>query len=831
MKNLFSWQRLWPHLVAVIGFMILSIAYVSPVLQGKKLSATDEIQAKGAAREVLDYNKQTGEWSWWTNGMFGGMPSYLVAADYPTSIPTKIGQGVNKLLPAPANYFLIGMVSAYVLFLVLGAGGWLAAIGAVAFSFSCFNVINLEAGHISQVIAIMYAPGVIAGVILAFRRNWLAGAALTALFLSLELYANHVQITYYLGIGIVILVIMESVALVKKGLAKDLVLVLGGLALAAVVAVGTHTTRLWNAYDYTKETIRGKSELTVTGKDADAKKGSGLDKEYAFTYSYGVGELLTLVIPNAYGGASYGPLSNTSETYKTLTGRGIDAATAQNIVQQLPLYWGDQPIMGGPNYIGAIVFFLFVLGLFIVKNPLKYWAAGVIVLYVIWALGSSFSGINYLFFDYFPMFNKFRAMTMVISLAQLLMVLVGVLALATIAQKKISAKDLQKPFLISVAITGGLMLIMALLPGLFFSFKGANDPMVELSQQYGQQTQSPEFGQQILNAVIQDREGLMKGDAIRGLIFIALAAGLVWFYAQDKLKSVAFYGVLLVLVIFDLFGVDKRYLNNEDFVSAYVAQGVTTPSPADEQILRDTDPDYRVYDVASQGAPFNSAQASYFHKSLGGYHAAKMRRYQELFENQVATEKPNMEVLNMLNTKYFITPDQQGNKVAQQNPQAYGHAWFVKSYKVVPNADAEMAALRSVNLRTEAVIDQRFASKLEGLKAGADSTAKISLISYKPDELIYEANSGAEGLAVFSEIYYNVRDEWKVTIDDKPADLLRANYVLRALRVPAGKHTIKFRFEPVSVAAGKKIDLVSSLLLVGLVAGAIFVESKRRKNA
>lgn len=829
MKNLFSWQRLWPHLVAVIGFMILSVAYVSPVLQGKKLSATDEIQALGGAREVMDYYKQTNERSWWTNGMFAGMPAYLVSADYPTSIPTKIGQAVNKLLPAPANYFLIGMVSAYVLFLVLGAGGWLAAVGAVAFSFSCFNVINLEAGHISQVIAIMYAPGVLAGVILAFRRNWLAGAALTALFLSLELYANHVQITYYLGIGIVILVIMESVALIKKGRAKDLVLVLGGLAFAAVVAVGTHTTRLWNAYDYTKETIRGKSELTATGKDAAAKKGNGLDKEYAFTYSYGVGELLTLVIPNAYGGASTGPLSTTSETYKTLTGRGIDPASAQSVIQQMPLYWGAQPIMGGPNYIGAIVFFLFVLGLFIVKNPLKYWAAGVIVLYVIWALGSSLSGINYLFFDYFPMFNKFRAMTMVISLAQLLMVLVGVLALSAIAGKKISIKDLQKPFLISVGITGGLMLIMALLPGLFFSFRGVNDQAI--AQQFSQQVQNQEFGQLVMNAIVQDREGLMKSDAIRGLIFIALAAALVWFYAQDKLKSVLFYGALLVLVIFDLFGVDKRYLNNEDFVSAYVAQGVSTPSPADEQILRDTDPDYRVYDLASQGGPFNSAQASYFHKSLGGYHAAKLRRYQELFEHQLASDKPNMEILNMLNTKYFITPDQQGNKVAQPNPQAYGHAWFVKSFKVVPNADAEMAALRSVNLREEAVIDQRFASKLSDLKIATDSTAKISLISYKPNELVYETNSNGDGLAVFSEIYYNVRDEWQVTIDDKPADMLRANYVLRALRVPAGKHTIKFRFEPVSVDAGKKIDLVSSLLLVGLIAGAIFVESKRKKSA
>ncbi|GGM98454.1 membrane protein [Dyadobacter beijingensis] len=829
MKNLFSWQRLWPHLVAVIGFMILSIAYVSPVLQGKKLSATDEIQAKGAAREVMDYNKQTGEWSWWTNGMFAGMPSYLVAADYPTSVSTKIGQGVNRILPAPASYFLIGMVSAYVLFIVLGAGGWLSAIGAVAFAFSCFNVINLEAGHISQVIAIMYAPGVLAGVILAFRRSWLAGAALTAFFMSLELYANHVQITYYLGIGIVILVIMESVSYIKSGRVKELTLILGGLVLAVVVAVGTHTTRLWNAYDYTKETIRGKSELRSAAKNGAEKQGSGLDKEYAFTYSFGVGELLTLVIPNAYGGASYGPVSNTSETYKTLTGRGVDASTAQNIVQQLPLYWGDQPIMGGPNYIGAIVFFLFVLGLFIVKNPLKYWAAGVVLLYIIWSLGKSLSGINYLFFDYFPMFNKFRAMTMVVSLAQLLMVLVGILALSTLAQKKLTVKEFQKPFLISVGITGGLMLIMALLPGVFFSFKGNND--AQFAQQFAQMAQDQAFGQQMMNSVIQDREGLMKSDAIRSLIFIALAAGLMWFFVQDKIKPVLFSGVLLILVIFDLFGIDKRYLNNEDFVTAYVAQGNTTPSPADEQILRDTDPDYRVYDLASQGGPFNSAQASYFHKSLGGYHAAKMRRYQELFENQLASDKPNMEILNMLNAKYFITPDQQGNKVAQPNPQAYGHAWFVKSYKLVPDADAEMAALRSVNLREEAVVDQRFAKELNGLKIGTDSTARISLISYKPNELVYETSANGDGLAVFSEIYYNVRNEWQVTIDDKPADMLRANYVLRALRVPAGKHTIKFRFEPTSVDTGKKVDLVASLLLVGLVAGAVFVESKRKKSA
>jgi hypothetical protein len=827
MKNLISWQNTWPHLVAVIGFIFLSLMYVSPVLQGKKLVATDDIQAKAAAREVLDYHKQTGEWSSWTNGMFAGMPAYLVATDYPTSISTKIGQGINKILPAPANYLLIGMVSAYVLFLVMGAGGWLAALGGIAFAFSSFNIINLEAGHVSQVIAIMYAPGVIAGVILAFRKHWLAGAALTALFLSLELYANHVQITYYLGIGIVILVVIESISYLKSGRAKELVLVVGGLGLAAALAVGTHTTRLWNAYDYTKETIRGKSELTSKDTLATTGKGDGLDKTYAFTYSYGFGELLTLIIPNAYGGAGYGPLSTDSETYKTLIGRGLDAANAQSVIQQMPLYWGEQPIMGGPNYVGAIVFFLFLLGIFIVKSPLKSWAVAVVLLYIVWALGKSFAPVNYLFFDYFPMFNKFRAMTMAVSLAQLLMVFLGLLALITIVQRKITWKEFQKPFLISLGISAGLMVIMALMPTLFFSFQSANDPMTV--EQFAQNTQDKAFAQQLVNSIVQDRIGLMKADAFRSLIFVLLAAGLIWLWMMEKIKPLMLYAVLIALVIFDLFGVDKRYLNSEDFVSNYVAQGNTSPSPADEQILKDTDPNYKVFDNTSGQGPFNSAAASNFHKSLGGYHGAKLRRYQELFERQVMSQRPNMGVISMLNTKYFIIPDQQGNKVVQVNPDALGHAWFVNSYKVVPNADAEMAALDSLKPRYEAVLDQKFASKLQGLNLQPDSSAKISLISYKPNELIYESNSRNEGLAVFSEIYYNVRNEWKVTIDDKPADLLRANYVLRALRVPAGKHTIKFRFEPISVAIGSKVDLVSSILLIGLIAGAIFVGAKSRK--
>ncbi len=824
MKNLFSWQRIWPHLVAVVGFIFLSLMYAFPVLEGKKLNQHDDVQAKAAAHEIVTYHEKTGEWSNWTNSMFGGMPAYMIAGDYPTSISTKMGQVINKILPAPANYLLIGCVSAYILFLVVGAGTWLSALGAIAFGFAAWNLVSLEAGHVSKILAINYAPGVIAGVILAFRRNWLAGAAVTAIFLSLELYSNHVQITYYLGVGIVILVILESLTLIREGKIKQLAFVIIGLVFAAAASVGTHTTRLWNGYDYSKETIRGKPELSVSNGAKTEANQDGLDKEYAFSYSYGLGETLTLLIPNAYGGSTPAALSNTSETYKTLTNRGLDAATALSVVQSLPLYWGDQPIVSGPVYAGAIIFFLFILGLFIVKGSLKNWAAGAIILYVIWAWGKNFSALNYLFFDYFPMFNKFRAVTMVLALVQLLMVFVAILALKTLAQKKISWKELQRPFLISLGITGGISLILALMPTLFFSFQAASDQ--QLAESFSQQANDKAFGQQIVNAIVQDRAGLMRSDAFRTLFFILATAALIWMWMKDKIKPAILYPVLILLMIIDMFGIDKRYLNNADFISKSASQAALAPSAADEKIMADPDPDYRVLDVSR--STFNSADASYYHKSLGGYHGAKLRRYQELFEHQIAKQNANPGVLNMLNTKYILTVDQQGQQAVQPNPDAFGHAWFVKEYKIVPNADGEMAALDSLKPKEMAVLDQRFADKLKGLTLRADSTDKISLITYKPNELIYESNAKNEGLAVFSEIYYNVRDEWKVTIDGKPADMLRANYVLRALRIPAGKHTIKFRFEPVSIAVGSKVDLISSLLLIALIVGAVVVEAKRK---
>lgn len=815
MNTSFSWKAQWPHLLALIGFFVLSVWYVSPVLEGKRLNQYDDVQAKAAAHETVAYHEKTGEWPTWTNSMFGGMPNYLIAGNFPASVSTHFGRGINALLPSPANVFLLSLLSAYILFLVLGARAGLAMFGAIAFAFASFNIISIEAGHISKVIAIGYAPGVLAGVIMAFRRNWLGGAALTALFLSLELYANHVQITYYLAVGIALYVLIEAVTMLKARQVKPLIKIVSGLALAAVVAVGTHSTRLWNAYEYTKETTRGKSELTSLSPNAGS---DGLDKDYAFNWSYGIGETFTLLVPNLYGGSSQGALDQKSETYKVLTSRGVDTGNALNFVKALPLYWGDQPGTSGPVYAGALVFFLFVLGVILLQNRFTWWALGVTLLYIVWAWGKNFSGLNYLFFDYFPMFNKFRAVTMVLALAQLLIVVVAVQVIQTIIERKISEKAFRKPLLISLGIVGGLALLLAVMPSVFLSFRGPND--AQFVTNLTQSTQDEAFSQQILQGIIKDREGMVRTDAFRSLVLIILLVGALWLYLRNSLKVVWVYTLLIILVVFDTFGVGKRYLSEEDFMSRQAAQVSFTPTAADEQILRDPDPHYRVLDLARN--TFNNAEASYFHKSIGGYHGAKLRRYQELIERQIARQGANPDILNMLNTKYYLTNTPEG-LAAQPNPNALGNAWFVERYELVPNADAEMARLDSLDASREAVLDVRYAPQLEGFSPKTDTSNTIRLISYKPHELVYETSASSEQLAIFSEVYYNVRDEWKATVDGEERPILRANYVLRALRVPEGKHTITFRFEPVSITAGYTLDLVSSIILVLLIGAAIFM--------
>lgn len=825
MKQSLTWQKTWPHIVSVLAFIILSVLYFSPVMEGKVLKQYDDVQAKAAAREVQQYHEKTGEWSGWTNSMFSGMPAYHIVGDYPTSLPTKIGQTINKMLPAPANYVLVGLISAYILLLILGVNRMLSFIGAIAFAFATFSLVSIEAGHISKMIAINYSPGVIAGVFLAFKKNkWIAGSALTALFFGLQLYGNHIQITYYLGIGLFIYVLIESIHLIKSGETGRLTKTLLGLAVACLVAVGTHTTRLWTSMEYAKETTRGKSELSNTISPEQKSGQDGLDKAYAFNWSYGIGETLTLLIPNFHGGASQGSLSTSSETYQVMVSRGVDANMARQFISALPLYWGDQPGTSGPAYAGAIITFLFVLGLFLIKGPFKQWILITTILYIVWSWGKNMAFVNYLFFDYFPMFNKFRAVTMVLALAQLLMVMLAIYTLNEVFRKKFTWAQLQKPLLISLALTGGLCLIFTIAPGLFFSFRAAGD--AQLLDGLSQSTQDRNFAQVIVNALQSDRGSLLRADAFRSLILILITAGVIWLWMKEKIKPVLAYSILAVLVIFDFFGVDKRYLNNDDFVSKAVAQNVVNPTPADEMIMADPVLNFRVLDLTR--STFNNAEASYFHKSIGGYHGAKLRRYQELIENQIAKPNANSGILDMLNTKYILAPDQQGQPMAQLNPGAMGNAWFVDNYFLAENADAEMAALDTLNPAKTAVLDKRFGSTLEGLVIRPDSVSKISLVDYKPNQLTYDYEAASEKLAIFSEIYYNINNDWKVTIDDQPASLLRADYVLRALRVPEGKHTIVFRFEPKSLSTGHTVDLAGSILLVIMIGGAILLNFKKQ---
>lgn len=810
----FNFRKLLPHLLAVVAFIAIAGIFASPALQGKRLAQQDSMQAKAAAQEVKKYHDETGEWSAWTNSMFGGMPAYLIATDYSTSLTTKVGQYLGAWLPEPVNLIFLQMLAAYILLLILGANLWQASIGAIAYAFGSYNILNIEAGHISKVIALAYAPGVLAGVILGLRGKYWSGAALLAVFLGLNLYGNHPQITYYVFLAIGIYVVIEGVAAIREGRIKQLVTSLAFLGVAALVAVGTHTTRLWTTFDYSKESIRGKSELT-----SNKQSSGGLDKDYAFNWSYGISETMTLLIPNFYGGASHGGLSTNSNLYKTLTAQGAEEAAVRQFVERAaPTYWGSQPMTGGPAYAGAIICFLFVLGCFVVRNRLKWWLLSTTVLFLAFSWGKNFDMFNGLMFDYFPYFNKFRAITMILSLVQLLMAMMTVLTLKALADENWTWAQLKQPLYISLGITAGLALLFAVVPGVFLNFRTPND-VAMLTQMIGDSG----ISNQLATGLADDRASLLRSDAFRSVIFIVLAAGALLLFVTKKLKANLFYPILAALVLIDLFSVDKRYLNSEDFVTKSSVEETFQPSSIDQQILLDTAPDYRVIDLTR--VLTENALPSYFHKSLGGYHGAKLRRYQELIENHLV--KQNMAVYNMLNTRYFIVPDQKtGNPIVQRNPEAAGNAWFVPAFKIVPNADAENKAIETFDPKKIAFIDQRFAENVKGLALQTDSTNTIQLTSYKPNALTYESNANTPQLAVFSEIFYKGNTDWKSSIDGKESPHFRANYVLRAMVVPAGKHIIEFRFDPAPVRTGHTIDLIASILLVLFVGVAVWMERK-----
>ena len=813
----FSFKKFLPHLYAVIAFIILAGIYASPVLQGKKLSQHDINMSLGGSHESTEFTKQTGEIAWWTNSMFGGMPAFMIHGKYPNSIGSTIGGQLMNVLPTPINMIFLMMLGMYILLIVLRASVWQAVLGAIAFAFCSLNMVLIPAGHTSKVIALAYAPMVAAGAVLCFRGKYLVGAALTALFMSLELYANHVQITYYFGLFLAGYILVQIIEHIKSGQIKPLVFSLLAFGGGAILGLGNHTMRLWSNAVYSAETIRGKSELT-----SNVESKGGLDRDYAFQWSYGIGETGTLLIPNFYGGANGGSLGGKkSETLKEMVNAGIPEENAIGFAEHGYSYWGEQPSVGGPVYAGAIILFLFVLGAFLIKGNTKWWLVSTAIIFVMFSWGKNFPALNYLMFDYFPVYNKFRGVTSIMSLVQLALVTLAILTLKQIGEQKPTFNDLKKPLIYSLALTAGLALIFALIPTLFLNFKSSNDAGMQI-------TGDKSVDSQILRAIVSDRESLMRSDAFRSLVLILLAAGLVWAWISNKIKDFVFYPILILLVIFDMFGVDKRYFNNDNFVSKSEAEEVFAPTALDTHILQDKSI-YRVLDGASPQGFSNDSKASYYHKSLGGYHGAKLRRYQEVIENQFS--KNNMAVFNMLNTKYFTQPAQQqgGQPSVAQNPDACGNAWFVKEYKLVKNADEEMKSLDKFNPKQTAFIDQRFANQVNNLNIAFDSTANsIKLTNYKLNLMTYESNAKTDQLAIFSEIYYRGNLDWKAYVDGIYKPHLRANYILRGMVVPAGKHKIEFKFMPESVEKGNTVDLIASILMVGLLGLAVFFEVKKK---
>jgi hypothetical protein len=807
MENQSFFKRNQNVFLAIIVFFAISYLYFSPILEGKVIKQSDVENLKGGFTEIRHYKETTGNYALWSNSMFCGMPTYLMWLGYPSNIAGKLMDWYNLILPNPINTIFLYLVGFFILLRTLKMNVWLSVMGAVAFTFSSYNFAIIAAGHTNKAIVIgLFAP-TIAGIILAYRNELLKGATVTALALALQIKANHYQMSYYLAMAIGIYVIVQFIYAIKDKTIANFFKSSAVLACAAALAVAVNITPLLLTEEYAKESIRGKSELTL---DPKASK-DGLSEEYAFEYSYGVGESFTLLIPNFNGGASAGALSKKSETYKFLQERNVP--NANQIIKQLPLYWGDQAFTAGPIYFGAIVLFLFILGFFIVQRKEKWWILATVVLTLALSWGKNFLFLSDFFFNHFPYYNKFRAVSSILTVTSLLVPLMAAFAVEEIINTKENSKVLLKKVRNAFFVVGGLALLFAVMPGLAGSFINETRDKASFGESY----------EQLINAISADRESLLRMDALRSFAFILIGAGLLYAFISKKIKSNYLLIGLALTITIDMWAVDKRYLNNDNFGKKVKNLDTEVPPNAvDLEIMKDPAMYYRVYNLTVN--PFTDGNTSRYHKSIGGYHAAKLKRYQELIENQIS--KGNMNVLSMLNTKYFITAPQGSNQaIPQTNPMACGNAWFINDIKYVANADSEMLALTNFDPKQTVFIDQRFKERVGTMNLKKDSSASIALTYYSPDTLNYTSNTAAESFAVFSEIYYE--KGWNAYVDGQKTDHIRVNYLLRGMKIPAGKHEVSFRFEPANYFLGEKIAGVSSILLLLLVAGNLFMAYKK----
>ncbi len=817
------WTKIRSHVYACLFFLIISMIYFVPKFQGMQLRQGDVEKYIEVSREAREYYEKEGEGTSWTGTVFSGMPTYAITTQGgPVNFLDYLEKPFKDLGGSDCGVVFFSLLSCYFLMLLLGANISVAILGAIAFSFSSYSLIILQAGHITKAWAMAYMPLILSGFVLVLRQKYLIGGFIFALTLALQIKNNHPQITYYLALFCCIIYIGYVINNIRlkswRPIGISFATLTGGILVACLCNMGP----LYANYELSKESIRGRSELAhhVDGK---TDKSSGLDKDYAFAWSYGIGETFTFLIPDFYGGASGGILGSDSNVAKELYKQGYQVP---NPLQSYT-YWGNQPFTAGPVYLGAIVCMLFVLGLFVIRHPLKWWMVGGMVLFVFLSWGRNLDSFNTLIFHYLPFYNKFRTVSMALVIPQLIFAVIAVWGLVDLSRRKNEKQQLLKALYYAVGVTGGLCL--------FFAFFAPMDFRSDLDVQYGM----PEW---YMNALTEDRAALLRMDAYRSLLFILSGGICLYLYIKNDKPSRYLPYILSLLVLTDLWGVDKRYLNSSHFVKANVAQQMRIPSVADRMIMQDTAPSYRVLSIND---PFNDGGPSYFHKSIGGYHAAKLRRYQDLIEMKLV---PEIELLkrqlanvssaeeaeetfkavpglNMLNMRYLILDP---NHAPLKNPYANGNAWFVSKVQVVDDANEEMLALKTSNPREVALVDKRFEALLSQKEWTLDSMATVKLISYKPNYLEYEYKSSQPGVILFSEVYYP--HGWKVLIDGRPAEHFRANWILRGMEVPAGEHKVFFYFYPDVYMTGRWIGTICSGLLVLILILVIFRYGKRLQS-
>lgn len=809
-----EFKKLLIHFFVLVFFALASVLFFYPVLQGKTIYQSDIVQYRGMAKEQDTFRAKTGEEPYWTNSAFGGMPTYQLGAQYPHAYVKKIDLLI-RFLPRPADYLFLYFLSFYVLMCCLGIETRMALLGALAFGFSTYLIIILGVGHNAKAHAIGYLPMLLGGILLVFRKRWLWGFVLTALAMALEIQANHYQMTYYFMLLVLILGITQLIWSARNKELPNFFAATGILLLAVFLGVTANATSLLATREYAEWSTRGPAILTEDPNGNPIGRTDGLERDYITQYSSGILESLNLLVPRVFGGGSVEAMGSKSNTYEFLIQQGVPRSQALEFSDNLQLYWGDQPGVAAPPYVGAVILFFFLLGALLVKDRSKWWLIMGSILALALSWGKNFSFFTDFMIDYFPFYNKFRAVTSIQIILELCVPILAVLGMRQFFNTEISSAFKKRNLFLTYGVFSLLVLILWILASVL-NFAGGNDAILE---QY--------FGSDIVTLIRSDRKDVYLSDTFRTWIYISLSAGILWLALKGKLRQSWSITALTVLVVADLVGVARRYVNEDDFVSERRMNSPIAESQADQLILKDT----TVFRVLNLEEGLNGARTSYFHHSVGGYHAAKPRRLQDLFEYQVYRD--NRQVLNMLNVKYLIQTGESGTPSVSLNPGALGNAWFVKELRSVPSSDAEMRALDSIPVANVAVVNTADFPEVTPDEYIVDSTATVRLIEHQPNFIKYQSQNPEQGLVVFSEMFYPYG--WHAYIDDVPVTHFRVNYALRALEIPAGSHQIRFRFEPEVIQKGSKWALAGSVGLLIAVLGAVWFEffgrSKlKRKN-